>query len=91
MERKLVDVVGDFEDAVSIAVKSCKLTDDYKVRFYPEYSPSIFEQIISQIEEEENTSFKEEFGSYYHLYEYWNQVKSYQGTQARMPYELTIQ
>ena len=90
MQRKLVDVVGSFDDAVAIAAKAAKLTDDYKVRFYPEYSPSIFEQIISQIDEEENSSLKEEFGSYYHLYEYWNQVKSYQGTQARMPYELTI-
>ena len=91
MQRKLVDVVGNFEDAVAIAVKSAGLTDDYKVRFYPEYSPSIAEQIISQIEEEENTTLKEELGSYYHLYEYWNQVKSFQGTQARMPYELKIQ
>ena len=91
MQRKLVDVVGNFEDAVSIAVKSAGLTDDYKVRFYPEYSPSLAEQIISQIEEEENTTLKEELGSYYHLYEYWNQVKSFQGTQARMPYELKIQ
>jgi protease IV len=91
MQRKLVDVVGDFEDAVDIAVKSAGLADDYKVRFYPEYSPSIVEQIISQIEEEENTTLKEELGSYYHLYEYWNQVKSYQGTQARLPYELKIQ
>jgi protease IV len=91
MQRKLVDVVGDFEDAITIAVKSAGLTDDYKVRFYPEYSPSIFEQIINQIEEEENTTLKEELGSYYHLYEYWNQVKTFQGTQARMPYELKIQ
>ena len=90
MQRKLVDVVGNFEDAVAIAVKSAGLTDDYKVRFYPEYSPSLAEQIISQIEEEENTTLKEELGSYYHLYEYWNQVKSFQGTQARMPYELNI-
>ena len=91
IQRKLVDVVGNFEDAVAIAVKSAGLTDDYKVRFYPEYSPSLAEQIISQIEEEENTTLKEELGSYYHLYEYWNQVKSFQGTQARMPYVLKIQ
>ncbi|HEX6223622.1 MAG TPA: signal peptide peptidase SppA [Chryseolinea sp.] len=90
MQRKLVDVVGDFEDAVAIAAKAAGLTDDYKVRFYPEYTPSIFEQVIDQIDEENNTSLKESMGSYYHLYEYWNQVKSYQGTQARMPYELTI-
>jgi protease-4 len=42
-------------------------------------------------EEEQNNTLEEEMGSYYHLYEYWKTVRSYQGTQARMPYELKIQ
>jgi protease-4 len=91
-QRKLVDVVGTFDDAIQIAVKSAGLTDDYKVRYYPQYTPSLAEQIITQFEEEQNTSALEEaMGEYYHLYQYWNVVKSYQGTQARMPYELKIQ
>jgi protease-4 len=90
VQRKLVDVVGDFEDALSIAAKSAGLSDDYKVRFYPQYTPSLFEQIVSQIDEEESNALKDEMGSYYHLYEYWKVVRSYQGTQARMPYELKI-
>lgn len=91
-QRKLVDVVGNFEDAVNMAAKSAGLTDDYKVRYYPEYTPSIIEQVITQMEEEENANtLEKEMGAYYHLYEYWNVVKSYQGTQARMPYELKIQ
>ena len=90
-DRKLVDVVGGFEDAVRIAAKSAGLSDDYKVRFYPVYEPSIFEQIISQMEEGKSSQLKEEMGAYYHLYEYWKVVSTYQGTQARMPYELKIQ
>lgn len=91
-QRKLIDVVGNFEDAVKIAAKSAGLTDDYKVRYYPEYSPSFLEQVITQMEEEEQASTMEkEMGSYYHLYEYWKTVRSYQGIQARMPYELKIQ
>ncbi len=91
-QRKLVDVVGDFQEAINIAVKSASLTDDYKVRYYPQYSPSFVEQLISQMEDEEKSeAMKEELGAYYHLYEYWKVVKSYQGTQARMPYELKIQ
>lgn len=89
--RRLVDVVGNFEDAVNIAARSAGLSDDYKVRFYPEYEPSIVEQILSQVEEEKSTNMKEKLGAYYHLYEYWNTVKTYQGTQARLPYELKIQ
>jgi protease-4 len=92
MQRKLVDVVGDFQEAINIAVKSASLSDDYKVRYYPQYSPSFVEQVISQMEDEEKSeAMKEELGAYYHLYEYWKVVKSYQGTQARMPYELKIQ
>jgi protease-4 len=91
-QRKLVDVVGNFNDALDIALKSANLTDDYKVRYYPQYTPSFIEQIITQIEEEENgNALEEELGVYYQLYEYWNEVKTYQGTQARMPYELIIQ
>jgi protease-4 len=92
MQRKLVDVVGDFQEAINIAVKSASLSDDYKVRYYPQYSPSFVEQVISQMEDEEKSeAMKEELGAYYHLYEYWKVVKSYQGAQARMPYELKIQ
>jgi protease-4 len=92
-QHGLVDVVGTFTDAVEIAAKSANISDDYKVRYYPQYTPNFIEQVLSQIEDEENaaTTLKEEMGSYYHLYQYWNQVKNYQGTQARMPYELQIQ
>jgi protease-4 len=90
-QRKLVDVVGNFEDALAIAVKSAGLADDYKVRYYPQYTPSFVEQIISQIDEQDKSStLEQELGAYYHLYEYWKVVRSYQGTQARMPYELKI-
>jgi protease-4 len=90
-QRNLVDVVGTFEDALAIAVKSAGLADDYKVRYYPQYTPSFVEQIISQIDEQDKAStLEQELGAYYHLYEYWKVVRSYQGTQARMPYELKI-
>ena len=90
-QRKLVDVVGNFEDALAIALKSAGLADDYKVRYYPQYTPSLLEQIIGQIDEQDkSSSLEQELGAYYHLYEYWKVVRSYQGTQARMPYELKI-
>jgi len=91
-QRGLVDIVGSFDDAIQIAAKKSGISEDFKVRYYPQYTPSFVEQIITQFEEEENkASLKSELGSYYHLYEYWNTVKTYQGTQARMPYELKIQ
>jgi protease-4 len=91
-QRGLVDVIGNFQDAIDIAAKSAKIADDYKVRFYPQYTPNFVEQVITQYEDEDNTSttLKQEMGTYYKVYQYWNQMKTYQGTQARMPYELEI-
>jgi protease-4 len=92
-QHGLIDIIGNFQDAIDIAAKSAKVSDDYKVRFYPQYTPNFVEQVITQIEDEENssTTMKQEMGAYYEVYQYWNQMKNYQGTQARMPYELEIQ
>lgn len=91
-ERGLVDVLGTFEDAVNIAAEAGKVGDDYKVRFYPQYKPGIFEQLLDQFEEEtEIRSMKEQLGEHYYLYEQWKRVKSYEGIQARMPFEMHIQ
>jgi protease-4 len=91
-QRGLVDIIGNFDDAIQIAAKAAGVTEDFRVRYYPQYTPELWEQFLyREIGDEESASLKSELGSYYHLYEYWNTVKSYQGTQARMPYELKIQ
>lgn len=91
-ERGLVDFLGTFEDAVNIAAEAGKVKDDFKVRYYPLYKPTIFEQLINQFEDEaEVKSMKEQLGEHYYLYEQWKRVRSYQGIQARMPFEMNIQ
>ncbi len=91
-ERGLVDILGSFEDAVDIAAAAAGVKDDFKVRFYPQYKPSIFEQLIDQFDEDAQlSSLKARLGEHYHLYQQWMNVKSYQGTQARMPFEMTIE
>lgn len=90
-ERGLVDVVGTFGDAVKIAADKAGLQDDYKVRFYPRYTPSFLEQLITQIEEDKQEgAVRAQLGDYYYLYHQLKELKSYQGTQARMPYTLRI-
>ncbi len=90
-ERGLVDVLGTFEDAVNIAAEAGKVKDDYKVRFYPQYKPSLFDQLLDQFDEEaEVRSMKEQLGENFYLYEQWKRVRSYQGIQARMPFEMNI-
>lgn len=90
-ERGLVDVLGSFDDAVAIAAAAGGVKDDYKVKFYPKYSPGLFEQIIDQYDEESQVrAMRKQLGEYYYMYEQLQHIKSYQGTQARMPFELQL-
>lgn len=88
--RKLVDVLGSFDDAVTIAATKAGVKDDYSLRFYPKQKP-FFEQILSQFEEDAQAkALKAELGEHYVWYEQLQKIKTYQGAQARMPFELQI-
>jgi protease-4 len=89
-ERKLVDALGGFDDAVKIAAQSAGIADDYKVRFYPEQRPFL-ENLITQLEENAKTdAIKSELGESYIWYQQLNKIKMYQGTQARLPFEIQL-
>jgi len=89
-ERGLVDVLGNFEDALAIAAEKCGVLEDYKVRYYP-VQKSFFAEWISEMEENtEASAMKRELGEHYNTYEQLKKLKSYQGSQARMPFEITI-
>lgn len=90
-ERKLVDVLGNYNDAIEIAAKAAGVANDYKVRLYPRQKP-FFEEFMEGIEENSRVSaIKEELGSNYIYYQYWQEVKTLNGVQARMPFDLNIQ
>jgi protease-4 len=89
-DRKLVDIMGGFDDAVKIAADKAGVGDDYKLRFYPEVLP-FYEQLIRQFEADaEAGAIKSELGDYYIYYRQMQQLKTYQGAQARMPFQLQI-
>ena len=90
-ERGLVDILGSYNDAIEIAAEKADVADDYKVRLYPSQKP-FFQELMEGIEENARVSaMKEELGDNYIYYQYWQRVKTYNGTQARMPYEFVIQ
>jgi protease-4 len=90
-ERGLVDILGSYNDAIELAAEKAGIADDYKVRLYPHQKP-FFQELMEGIEENARvTAMKEELGDNYIYYQYWQRVKSYHGTQARMPYEFIIQ
>jgi protease-4 len=89
-EKGLVDELGGFEDAVKIAAEKAGVINDYKIKFYPKQK-SFFEQWMSDMEENTKTKMlREELGEHYHTLEQLKKLKSYQGAQARMPFEVLI-
>jgi protease-4 len=90
LEHKLIDVTGGFNEAVKIAAESAGVKDDYRVRFFPQ-PKSFLEQWLSDREEGARTkAIREELGEYYVLYQQLQRIRTFQGEQARMPFEFQI-
>lgn len=89
-DNGLVDVLGNYQDALKLAAIKGGVEDDYRVRYYPQ--PKTFlEQLTSGWEEQVKAkAMKNEMGDAYLFYKQWERVKHYEGIQARFPYELTI-
>jgi len=86
----LVDVLGGFETAVTIAAQQGGVTDDYKLRYYPAQK-NFLERLTGEWEENMKTkNLRTELGDYYAWYVQWLGVKNYQGTQARMPFDFIL-
>jgi protease IV len=89
-ERKLVDVLGGFDDAVRIAAEKANISDDYKVRYYPKEKPFI-EQLMTQLEENATANkIESELGDLKVYYMQMKKVQRYQGAEAILPFELKI-
>lgn len=90
-ERGLVDVLGSYNDAIEIAAAKAGVADDYTVQLYPRQKP-FFEALMESLEGNARMStIKAELGDNYIYYQYWQQIKTYHGVQARMPYEFIMQ
>lgn len=86
----LVDVLGDFEDAIKIAATKANIQDDYKVKYYPKQR-SIFEELLKDLEGEGSSkAIKKELGEFYPYLESMQKVKELNGLQARMLYEFRL-
>jgi len=88
-ELGLVDVLGDFEDAVEIAANKAEL-DEYKLRFYPEQKTFLEEFLLNLEENARVRMLKSELGDAYPYYQSMQKALRLQGIQARLPYELKL-
>jgi protease-4 len=89
-ERKLVDVLGGFDDAVKIAATKANVGDDYRIRYYPEQK-AFFDQLLTQLQENASTNkIESELGDLKVYYQQMKKVQRYQGAEAILPFELQI-
>lgn len=89
-ERGLVDILGNFNDAVAIATAKAGVSDDYKLKYYPVQKSFIQEWLMGMEENAATSQLKNELGEHFKTYEQLKKLKEYQGSQARLPYELLI-
>jgi protease-4 len=90
LENGLVDLLGNFEDAVKLAAQIAGVENDYSIVYYPEQK-SLLEEILYEMGNEAEVKFlKQEMGILYPYVEQLKKLEYLQGIQARMPAELTI-
>jgi protease-4 len=90
LENGLVDMLGGLEDAIEIAVNKANISDDYKLRYYPKYEPLI-ERLFNKGADVKAQMVEEELGDMYIYLKEIEKLKNYQGIQARMPYDISLQ
>lgn len=92
LELGLVDELGGMDDALKEAAKLAKI-DDYRVRNYPEFEKELFE-IFSSLGftslSAEATLRKELGEENYQLLQKVKKLRSRQGVQALLPFELSV-
>ncbi|WP_201978643.1 signal peptide peptidase SppA [Hymenobacter rubidus] len=92
----LVDVLGDYEDALKIAAARAHLkADDYRVQRLPRQK-SPFENILNFFGDDDDDTakakaIKAELGPLYPAYAQYQQLMQMRGVQAKLPYTLDIQ
>ncbi len=90
-ERNLVDVMGSLDDAIELAAAKAGVAGDYKLRYYPKQK-TFLERLMNDYEEQVKVYFvNRELGEQAAWWSQWQKMKNYQGTQARMPIEFSIQ
>lgn len=87
VEIGLVDILGGFDEAVRIAAEHAGVSDDYRLRYYPERK-SLLELWLQQAQEDQARS---DLGSLHRWYDEARKISEYQGVQARLPFEFVLE
>lgn len=84
----LVDELGNLDDAIAYAAKKANLKD-YRIKLYPE-EKTLGEKLTEAFSETKANWVKEELGDQYETYKTIKWIKSLNGPQMRMVYDLGL-
>ncbi|MBC3785919.1 signal peptide peptidase SppA [Spirosoma utsteinense] len=86
----LVDQLGGLDDAIKLAAQSAKLkTGDYKLKYQPR-KKEFFEQLMSSFNDNEESKIQAQLGELAPYVTYLKKLKTLNGVQARLPFEMEI-
>jgi len=86
----LVDQLGGLDDAVKLAAQSAKLkAGDYRLKYQPRQKP-FFEQLMSSFSDDQETRVQAQLGELAPYVKYLKKLKTLEGVQMRMPFEMEI-
>lgn len=88
IEIGLVDEIGSLQSAIEEA-KTLAEIEDYKISTYPEQK-DFYEQIKEMISVKTDQKIKEELGVLYDEYQTIKDIQQWEGVQARIPFEFSI-
>lgn len=85
----LVDELGGLDDAIKLAAKTAKLdTDDYKVKYTQK--KDFVEKLLSSMNDSEDSKIQAQLGYLAPYVKYLQKLKTMEGVQARLPFEMEI-
>ena len=92
IELRLVDQLGDLEDAIAYAAEKANLGNDYKVTEMPE-AKDFFTRMMESMNKtnELDVAMKQKLGVYYTYLEGLENLQKNTGIQARLPFDMIIE
>ncbi|GAB3992231.1 signal peptide peptidase SppA [Spirosoma daeguense] len=86
----LVDQLGGLDDAIKLAAQSAKLKDgDYRIRYQPR-KKEFFEQLMKSFSGDEESKIQAQLGDLAPYVKYIKKIKTFEGMQMRLPFEVNI-
>lgn len=86
----LVDQLGGLDEAIKLAAQTAKLkAGDYKLKYQPR-KKEFFEQLMSSFNGDEEATVRAQLGELAPYVQYLRKLKTMNGVQARLPFEMDI-